>query len=196
MGKLIAGNRSEAPGMGQEGQSIGSKAETLTLDKHQVGAAASKLFAASLGDIVVVLSRSPAHKHYSLADIEWMVLPPAAAGQFYVAELADKQRGFRAPVAVVTWALVSEEVDRRLESQAGRLLRLRPDEWNSGEIAWLIDAAGSPAGVKAALQRLADRPFKERALKVVVREEPGGVARVGALADIVRRDAGAGSAAA
>ncbi len=110
--------------------------------------------------------------------------------------MADKQRGFRAPVAVVTWALVSEEVDRRLESQAGRLLRLRPDEWNSGEIAWLIDAAGSPAGVKAALQRLADRPFKERALKVVVREEPGGVARVGALADIVRRDAGAGSAAA
>jgi hemolysin-activating ACP:hemolysin acyltransferase len=125
-----------------------------------------------------------------------MAMPPAAAGQFYVAELADKQRGFRAPVAVVTWALVSEEVDRRLESQAGRLLRLRPDEWNSGEIAWLIDAAGSPAGVKAALQRLADGPFKERALKVVVREEPGGVARVGALADIVRRDAGAGSAAA
>jgi hemolysin-activating ACP:hemolysin acyltransferase len=40
-----------------------------------VGAAASKLFAASVGDMVVVLSRSPSHKHYSLADIEWMVLP-------------------------------------------------------------------------------------------------------------------------
>jgi hypothetical protein len=51
-----------------------------SLDSAQVGAALSKLFAASIDDMVVVLSRSPAHRHYSLADIEWMVLPPATAG--------------------------------------------------------------------------------------------------------------------
>ncbi|MGO9007267.1 MAG: toxin-activating lysine-acyltransferase, partial [Beijerinckiaceae bacterium] len=91
--------------------------------------------------------------------------------------------GFRAPIAVVTWALVSEEVDRRLQEQAGRLLRLRPDEWKSGEIGWLIDAVGNPAGVRAALQWLATGPFKERALKVVVRDNSGApkVATLGAL---------------
>jgi cytolysin-activating lysine-acyltransferase len=134
-----------------------------SLDPAQVGAALSKLFAASIGDVVVVLSRSPAHKHYSLADIEWKVLPPLAAGQFYVAEAADKERGFRAPVAVLTWALVSEEVDRRLSEQGvGRGARLRPDEWQSGEIAWLIDAVGSAEGVTAGLRWLKDGPFRER----------------------------------
>lgn len=159
-----------------------------SLDPAQVGAAVSKLFAASIGDIVIVLSRSPAHKHYSLADIEWMVLPPAVAGQFYVAEAAHKERGFRAPVAVVTWALVSEEVDRRLEvqanaEQASARVRLRPDEWKGGSIGWLIDAVGSAAGVKAGLQWLIAGPFREKALKVVVRDE-GGAARVSTLVDL------------
>ena len=85
-----------------------------SLDPAQVGAAVSRLFAASIGDMAVVFSRSAAHKHYSLADIEWMVLPPVAAGQFYVVEAMDKERGFRAPVAAVTWAFVSEEVDKAL----------------------------------------------------------------------------------
>ena len=141
-----------------------------SLDPAQVGAALTKLFAASIGDMVVVLSRSPAHKHYSLADIEWMVMPPVAAGQFYVVEVADKARGFRAPIAAVTWAFVSQEVDRRLTEQGtGPRVRLRPDEWKSGEIAWLIDAVGSAEGVKAGVRWLKEGPFKERALKVMVR---------------------------
>ncbi len=41
----------------------------------QLGAAASKLVAASIGDIAMVLSRSLAHRHFLTAYIEWMVLP-------------------------------------------------------------------------------------------------------------------------
>lgn len=148
-----------------------------SLDKTQVSAAASKLFAASIGDMVVVLSRSPAHKHYSLADIEWMVLPPIFAGQFYIVEAMHKERGFRVPVAVLTWACVSEELDRRLAQQgAGSHARLRPDEWKSGEIAWLIDAVGSAEGVKAGLRWLKDGPFKEASLKLMT--EGAGQRRV------------------
>ncbi|MEY9524040.1 hemolysin-activating ACP:hemolysin acyltransferase [Bradyrhizobium japonicum] len=143
-----------------------------SLDKAQIGAAASKLFAASIGDMVVVLSRSPAHKHSFLADIEWMVLPPVAAGQFYIAEAMHKENGFRAPVAVATWALVSEEVDLWLQQQNGAR-RLRPDQWKCGEIAWLIDVAGSTEGVHSALQWLAAEPFKERSLKMVMRSSDG-----------------------
>jgi cytolysin-activating lysine-acyltransferase len=164
-----------------------------SLDPTQVGAALSKLFAASIGDMVVVLSRSPAHKHYSLADIEWMVLPPASAGQFYVAEAADKERGFRAPIAIVTWAFVSEEVDVRLQHAAGQLIRLRPDEWKSGDIAWLIDAAGDAAGVRSALQWLAAGPFKERSLKMTVRGADG-VAGVTTLAALLGERSEAASA--
>jgi hemolysin-activating ACP:hemolysin acyltransferase len=140
-----------------------------SLDPAQVGAALSKLVAASIGDIVVVLSRSPARKHYSLADIEWMVIPPVCMGQFYIVEAMDKTQGFRAPVAAVTWASVSDEVDELLQKQATSLRRLRPDQWNSGTIGWLIDAVGDPRGVRNALQWLAAGPFKERPLKMTVR---------------------------
>jgi cytolysin-activating lysine-acyltransferase len=147
-----------------------------SLDKSHVGAAASRLFAASIGDMVVVLSRSLAHKHYSLADIEWMVMPPVAAGQFYVVEAADKERGFRAPVAAVTWALVSAEIDARLRDAAGQRVRLRPDEWKSGEIGWLIDVVGKGKGLDAALQWLKTGPFKERRLNLIARDKQGAVA--------------------
>jgi cytolysin-activating lysine-acyltransferase len=163
-----------------------------SLDPAQVGVALSKLVAASIGDLVVVLSRSPAHKHYSLADIEWMVLPPVMAGQFYVAEAADKGRGFRTPVAVVTWALVSEEVDRLLQEQTGPLRRLRPDQWNSGPIGWLIDATGSAEGVRAALHWLAAGPFKDQTLKMAVRGA-NGAKRIATLEALLAEQADSGN---
>jgi cytolysin-activating lysine-acyltransferase len=159
----------------------GSRARELgeqflkSLDKSHVGAAASKLFAASIGDIVVVLSRSPAHKHYSLADIEWIVSPAVATGQFYVAEMAHEERGFRTPIAVATWAFVSEEVDRRLQSDLSYRIRLRPDEWRSGEIAWIVDLVGAPIGMRQTLLWLKAGPFKERTVKLVVSDATGPV---------------------
>jgi hemolysin-activating ACP:hemolysin acyltransferase len=164
-----------------------------SLDPAQFGAAFSKLFAASIGDMVIVLSRSSAHKHHSFADIEWMVMPPVSAGQFYIVEAMDKTHGFRAPIAAVTWALVSEEVDRLLQDQAGPPRRLRPDQWNSGTIGWLIDAAGDASGVHNALQWLAAGPFKERPLKMTVRGA-SGTARVTTLGALLAEPAETASA--
>jgi hypothetical protein len=42
-----------------------------------------------------------------------MVVPAVPSGQFYVVEAAHKEHGFRAPIAVVARAFVSEQVDRR-----------------------------------------------------------------------------------
>lgn len=158
-------------------------------DKTRLNAAASKLFAASIGDMVVVLSQSPAHRHYSLADIEWMVMPPVAAGQFYVVEITEKKRGFRAPIAAVTWALVSQEVDARLREAAGERVRLHPDEWKSGEICWLIDAAGKGKGLDAALQWLKTGPFKERPLNLITRDRQRAVT-VSTLKELIADRAG------
>ena len=151
----------------------GAPPQGLQLDKTQVGAAISKLISASIGDLVVVMSKSPIHKHYSLADIEWMVLPPVLAGQFYVAEATNAETGFRAPIAAVTWARVSIEVDTRLRATAGRPVRLRPDEWTSGDTFWLIDLIGDPRGLNVALCCLLDGPLKNRPAYVVVRDAAG-----------------------
>ena len=151
----------------------GAPPQGLPLDKTQVGAAISKLISASIGDLVVVMSKSPAHKHYSLADIEWMVLPPVLAGQFYVAEATVSESGFRAPVAAVTWARVSVEVDARLRENAGKQIRLRPDEWSSGEIYWCIDLVGDIRGLNIALGWLLAGPFKDVACFTAMREADG-----------------------
>jgi hemolysin-activating ACP:hemolysin acyltransferase len=144
-----------------------------SIDKAHVGAAASKLFFASVGEIVTIFSRSPLHKHYSLADIEWMVAPAVLSGQFYVVEAAHKEHGFRTPIAVVTWAFVSEEVDRRLQIDLTRQIRLKPDEWKSGDIGWIIDLVGVPTGVRQSLAWLKGGPFKERKAKSIVRDSKG-----------------------
>ena len=96
--------------------------------QQQVGAAVSKMLSATIGDVAVVFSRSAAHKHYSLGDIEWMILPAVVTGQVYVAEVEHKEHGARAPVAVVLWASVSADTDQRLTANAGQKIRLRPDE--------------------------------------------------------------------
>jgi len=147
-------------------------ADGVRPDPAVLSAAVSKLISASIGDICVVMSRAAAHKHYSLADIEWKVLPAVLAGQFYIADAAAQDGGFRAPIAFVTWARVSAEVDQRLTETAGQL-RLRPEEWTSGEISWLIDAVGDPRGLNVAFRWLESAPFKERRLKVIVRDASG-----------------------
>jgi cytolysin-activating lysine-acyltransferase len=151
------------------------QAPQLSLNKRQIGAAASKLVAASIGDIAVVFARSPVHKHYSLADIEWMILPPVLSGQFYVAELANKETGFHAPIAVATWAFVSEEIDKRLQSDPAPRIRLRPEEWRSGDIGWIVDLAGDPRGIQGALEWLKAGPFKDKEGKILTRDAAGGL---------------------
>lgn len=158
------------------GTSLTAGASTPQLDRAGIGAAISKLISASIGDLVLVLSKSPSHKHYSLADIEWMVLPPVLAGQFYVAEATVPATGFRAPVAAVTWARVSSEVDAKLRENAGKPVRLRPDEWTSGDICWLIDLVGDPKGLNNALKALLAGPFKETPATILLRKADGSVA--------------------
>jgi hypothetical protein len=80
---------------------------------------------------------------------------------------------YRDAIAVVTWALVSEEVDRSLRQQAGSPPRLRPDQWKSGTIAWLIDVAGDAVGVRSALQWLAAGPFRQAPIHMIVRGKDG-----------------------
>jgi hypothetical protein len=54
-------------------------------------------------------------------------------------------------------------------------IRLRPDEWRSGDILWLIDAVGDRRVVPGLLKQLADNTLKGREIKVRGRGEGGKV---------------------
>ncbi|MGI9381733.1 MAG: toxin-activating lysine-acyltransferase [Methyloligellaceae bacterium] len=133
----------------------------------------NKLLAAAFGEIVSVLMRSPHYKHYSLTDLEWLVVPPLLNNQFSLAEAHNKEGGFAAPVGVALWASVSEEVDQKLAEGLDRPVRLRPDEWRSGDILWMVDAVGAPQTVNALLERLGSTVFQNKPFKIRAADNEG-----------------------
>ena len=68
------------------------------LAKHK---ARAKQVSAAFGQIVSLMMRDPKRRDLTLADLEWMVVPPLLAGQFSIAEAQSKARGISAPVAAV-----------------------------------------------------------------------------------------------
>jgi hemolysin-activating ACP:hemolysin acyltransferase len=138
-------------------------------------AAAAVRHSLAFAQIVSILMHSPRYRHYTLGDLEWLVLPPLLTGQCSVAEAKSKENGASVPVAVALWASVSAEVDRRLAENLNTPIRLRPDEWRSGDILWLIDAVGDRRVVPGLLKQLADTTLKGREIKVRGRGEDGKV---------------------
>jgi len=122
----------------------------------------SQSIAAAYGEIVALLARAPKYRHYSLADLEWLVAPPLLANQFRLASGKVKGKaGLQLPLGVAFWAFVSPEVAANLEAQQkdGAMFRLAPQEWKSGEIPWLLDIVAAPEVAKVMYEQLKDSVF-------------------------------------
>lgn len=148
-------------------------ANGLTQDKQRQAALASKMMMAAYGEIVSVLSRSPHHRTNSLADLEWLAAPAVMTGQFSLAEAQMKGSGLIAPIGLVMWAHVSAEVDQRLTANIATGVRLKPDEWKSGDILWLVEAVGEGRVVEAMLKRLVATEWKGREARMRARTNDG-----------------------
>src|SRR5215470_4717274 len=153
----------------------GDSAGTASPEEARRRAAAAVRHSLAFAQIVSILMHSPRYRHYTLGDLEWLVLPPLLTGQCSVAEAKSKDNGASVPVAVALWASVSPEVDQRLAENLNTPIRLRPDEWRSGDILWLIDAVGDRRVVPGLLKQLADNTLKGREIKVRGRGEGGKV---------------------
>jgi cytolysin-activating lysine-acyltransferase len=124
----------------------------------------------TLGQIVMVLMRSPQHRERPLADLEWLVLPAVLSGQYRVAQA--QQSGTAVPVGVALWASVSTAVDQRL-SDLSAPWRLQSDEWRSGDIPWLVELVADHPTQQALLKHLGETVFKERGVRMRVRDAEG-----------------------
>ncbi len=125
----------------------------------------SKHLQASFGEIVGLLMRSPQLKKLPLSSLEEMVVPAIVTEQFMIAEARSKESGFLTPIAAVLWARVSEEIDRRFSDNTRARMKLDPKDWQSGDIPWLIVAAGDQRLIKTLLRRIQETVLKGRPLK-------------------------------
>jgi len=139
----------------------------------QQGEAASTRLLFRLGEILSVLMRAPQYRAAPLGEIQSLVLPPLMSGQYLVAEARSKTRGFISPVAVALWAKVSAEVDKRLSDSLDKPIKLAPNEWKSGDIAWLIVLAGNPQAIAPVLKRFQDTTLKGQPLKMRAKTKDG-----------------------
>jgi cytolysin-activating lysine-acyltransferase len=100
---------------------------------------------AAVGQVVLALTVVPRYRHQSVADLQNLVLEPLMRDRIAIAtpsgpEGEDNPGGALAGIAF--WATVSDEVDGKIREQikGGAFpIRLRPDEWTSGDHVWLLD---------------------------------------------------------
>lgn len=147
----------------------------LDAEEAKKRAAVSKHLLLSFGEIVSVLMRSPQFRGMPLQEVEALVVPAVMSGQFLVAEAQSKSKGFVTPVAIALWATVSAEVDARLGQDLEKPFRLAPNEWRSGDIAWLITIAGDGRIISPMLKQLQETTLKGKPLKMRVKGKDGKV---------------------
>ena len=91
---------------------------------------------------------------------------PVKAGTGRHGETKPDQSGSRQPLAVIFWATVSAEVDRRISSNLSAPIRLRPDEWRSGDILWIADMIGDMSAGHALVKNILDTALAGRTVRV------------------------------
>ncbi|MFC5356435.1 toxin-activating lysine-acyltransferase [Azospirillum himalayense] len=126
--------------------------------------AASPTMATLLGEIVWLLTQSPAHRHLFLADLEWAVMPALMLRQIHLFRSKGRVAG------VALWASVSDEVDARLMSSVNRLA---PLDWKSGQTLWLVDIIAPFGGVDRILEELAKSVLDGKKVKYWGIDEQG-----------------------
>lgn len=122
---------------------------------------------ATVGAAACLALRSPSHKHLFVTDFEWLIIPPISLRQFKL----FRQKDTHNPLAFMSWAFVSEAIEKRLLSGN---TKLAPQEWKSGDRAWLIDVISPYASAQEFLKQLAETTFKDKEIKLLQAQKNGG----------------------
>jgi cytolysin-activating lysine-acyltransferase len=99
---------------------------------------------AAVGQVVLALSSTPRYRQLPFSDLQALVLDPLLRDRV---ALASARAGDGTPIAggiagIAIWASVSEEVDAKIREQiaaGGFPIRLKSEDWASGELIWLFD---------------------------------------------------------
>jgi cytolysin-activating lysine-acyltransferase len=170
--ETVEGSASPTSPNGTPQAGNGSSSPLVAKARRQAAAMHNSM---ALTQIIGVLMRSQHFRQYTLGDLEWLVIPPVLAGQYRIGEVKTKNEGATLPVAVLLWAKVSPEVDERLTQSDTPTIRLKPEEWTSGNILWLTHAAGEPRFVRHLLKQISETAFKGLDVKTRARGEDGKV---------------------
>ena len=107
----------------------------------------------NFGKIVMAMMQLPRYRNQLVSDLQASVLDPMLRDRIAIAYPTKAQSDGATDMAgFALWASVSEEVDAKIREQIKASvwpLRLRPGDWNSGSIHWLLDVVAQDAAMTA-----------------------------------------------
>ena len=107
----------------------------------------------SFGGIVMAMMALPRYRDQTLGDLRHLVLEPLIRDRLVTAHAGEgDQRAGGEIAGIALWASVSEEVDLSIRRQIREgvfPIRLKPDDWTSGRINWLLDVVAADKAMTA-----------------------------------------------
>jgi cytolysin-activating lysine-acyltransferase len=104
-----------------------------------------------LGPVTWLMMQQASTRHTLLSDLEWRVLPALVLDQ---AKLYMREN---APIAYVSWALLSEAAVERYKTSPHQLAA---SDWKSGDQIWIIDLHSPFGGAQEVMNDLRGVVFK------------------------------------
>jgi cytolysin-activating lysine-acyltransferase len=121
----------------------------------------------AMGPVIMLYMQSSHRRFHFISDLEWLLLPPLVGGQ---CKLYMKKEY---PVSFISWAFLSEEVEKLLLQNGGRL---RPEDWKSGDRLWIIDIVAPFGGVENMLRDIQKKEFPGQVVRLLAPDpKTGGV---------------------
>jgi cytolysin-activating lysine-acyltransferase len=124
----------------------------------------------SFGKAVMAMMMLPRYRHQTLGDLQHLVLDPLIRDRIAIAYPGESEAAGGADISgLAIWASVSEEVDAGIRDQirAGTFpVRLKPEDWTSGSINWLIDVIAPDARTTATVIANFKQVVKEGSLRL------------------------------
>lgn len=153
-----------------------NKTNTPNMNKIKLPAFVS--LESALGAVSMLAMKSANHKYLFVSDYEWLVMPPVALKQFVLFRTEKNE-----PIAFISWARISEDVEKRLLSGS---IKLKPQEWNSGDKLYIIDMI-SPFGIgKEILKQLNDKMFNDKDVRIIRPKKDGKGIESKLLKDVIK----------
>ena len=158
-------------GSGANGHALTSGPDQAAIDE----AIAAKVAAAraqirdGFSKVVMAMMMLPRYRSQTLADLQHLVLDPLLRDRVAMAYPARAASNEGEIAGVAIWASVSEQADASIRQQirAGVFpIRLKPEDWNSGTINWLLDVIAPDAKTAATVIANFKQVVKEGSLRL------------------------------
>jgi cytolysin-activating lysine-acyltransferase len=124
----------------------------------------------TFGQVAIAMMGTPRYRHLAIADLTHLVFEPLLQDRVAIAQTGSSgSEPDGNTVGIAIYATVSEEVDKKLREQiaAGVFpVRLKAEEWASGNINWLLDVIAPTQVLTAAVVSNIKQVIKESQLFV------------------------------